>query len=87
MSTSVMNDKEQDDHAHLSRGGWLALAILIGFLAVSIWYAVYTWGAIGPAHMSAFGWFALIAGSLITIGVGGGLMALMFYSDRNHYDR
>ena len=79
-----MND---NDHAHLSRGGWLALIVLLGFLAVSICFAVYSWDAIGPAHMSPFGWFALIAGSLITIGVGGGLMALVFYSSRNDYDR
>jgi hypothetical protein len=86
MSGHFMSDNH-DNHAHLARGGWLSLAILLGFLAVSVWYAVYTWGAIGPAHMSTFGWFALVAGSLITIGVGGGLMALVFYSSRNNYDR
>ncbi|MEI9994697.1 MAG: hypothetical protein WDM91_08895 [Rhizomicrobium sp.] len=78
---------DSDDHAHLSRGGWLALIVLLGFLAVSIWYAVYTWTAIGDAHMSAFGWVALVGGSLITIAVGGGLMALVFYSSRHNYDR
>ncbi len=82
-----MSNDDRDNHAHLAKGGWLALVILVGFLAVSIWYAVYTWGAIGAAHMSAFGWFALIAGSLITVAVGGGLMALVFYSGRNGYDR
>ena len=71
----------------LSSAGWLALGVLIAFLAVSIWYAIYTWGAIGDVHLSGFGWFALIAGSVITIAVGGGLMALIFYSNRNDYDR
>ena len=37
--------------------------------------------------MSAFGWIALIAGSFITIAVGGGLMALVFYSSRHDMDR
>jgi hypothetical protein len=37
--------------------------------------------------MSVFGWFALVAGSVITVAVGGGLMALVFYSSRNDYDR
>ncbi len=78
---------DDHDHAHLSGGGWLALAVLLGFLAASIWFAVHVWGGIGIVHMSAFGWFALIAGSLITIAVGGGLMALIFYSSRNDYDR
>ncbi len=59
-----------------------------GSSAGSIWYAVSAWGALGDAsHMSTFGWFALIAGSLITVAVGGGLMALVFYSSRNDYDR
>jgi hypothetical protein len=87
MSGSYMSDNDHHDQAHLSRAGWLALAVLLGFLAVSVWYAVYTWGAIGNAHMSTFGWFALIAGSLITVAVGGGLMALVFYSSRHDYDR
>ena len=87
MSGSFMSDNDHGDRAHLSSGGWLALAVLAGFLAASIWYAVYNWTAIGEAHMSAFGWFALVAGSLITVAVGGGLMALMFYSSRHNYDR
>jgi hypothetical protein len=80
-----MPDKQS--RTHLSSAGWLALGVLLGFLAVTIWYAVYTWGELGDVHLSAFGWFALIAGSLITIGVGGGLMALVFYSNRNDFDR
>lgn len=82
-----MSDNNDDNHAHLSRAGWLALVVLLGFLAVSIWYAVTTWGSLGTVHMSVFGWFALFAGSFITIAVGGGLMALMFYSSRHDYDR
>jgi len=78
---------DEPSHAPLSSAGWLALGVLIGFLAVSVWYAVYTWGAIGDVHLSGFGWFALVAGSLITICVGGGLMALIFYSNRNDFDR
>ena len=78
---------EDDDHARLSGAGWTALIVLLGFLVASIWYAVYAWGAIGLAHMSPFGWFALVAGSVLTITVGGGLMALLFYSSRNGYDR
>ncbi|MEJ0026557.1 MAG: hypothetical protein WDN01_11065 [Rhizomicrobium sp.] len=82
-----MSNSDDDNHAHLSRAGWLALVILLGFLGVSIWYAAYTWGTLGAVRMSAFGWFALVAGSLLTIAVGGGLMALMFYSSRHDYDR
>ncbi len=82
-----MTQHDNDDHAHLTAGGWLALAVLLAFLAVSLWYAIYAWGAIGDAHLSSFGWFALIAGSLITVGIGGGLMALLFYSNDHDLDR
>ena len=82
----MSNDNNQD-RARLSGGGWLALVVLVGFLAVSIWYAAYGWGAIGATHMNTFGWVAVVLGSLITVAVGGGLMALMFYSSRNDYDR
>ncbi|HUO89304.1 MAG TPA: hypothetical protein VMU08_09025 [Rhizomicrobium sp.] len=82
-----MSDDDNDDRARLTGGGWLALVVLMAFLAASVWYAVYAWGAIGATHMSAFGWFALVAGSVVTVAVGGGLMALVFYSSRNDYDR
>ena len=78
---------DKDSNRPLSSAGWLALGVLIGFLAISVWYGIYTWGVLGDVQMSAFGWFALIAGSLITLGVGGGLMALIFYSNRNNFDR
>ena len=82
-----MSDNDDNDHVHLTGGGWLALAVLLGFLAASAWVAVRAWGALGSVQMSAFGWFALIAGSLLTIAVGAGLMTLLFYSSRNDYDR
>ena len=82
-----MSDEERNDHAHLSGGGWLALAVLLGFLGASVWYAASGWSVLGDVHISTFGWFALIAGSAITIAVGGGLMGLLFYSSRNNYDR
>jgi hypothetical protein len=71
----------------LSSASWLALGILVGFLAVVLWYGIYAWDAIGEVHISGFGWVALIAGSVLTIAVGGGLMALVFYSNRNNFDR
>ena len=86
MSDGAMND-HRNDRAHLSPGGWLALLTLLGFLALSIWYAVYSWGALGDAHLSTFGWFALIVGSFVTIAVGGGLMSALFYSSNHHLDR
>lgn len=74
-------------HSTLSPAGWLALLVLGGFLAFAIWYGVVGWRALGDVEVSGFGWFALIAGSLITIAVGAGLMGLVFYSSRHNLDR
>lgn len=82
-----MSHEEDTDRAHLSGAGWFALVVLVGFLVLSIWYAVHNWNMLDTVQMSTFGWVALIAGSFITIAVGGGLMALVFYSSRHDYDR
>jgi hypothetical protein len=37
--------------------------------------------------MSPAGWLFLILGALITLGLGAGLMALVFYSSRHDYDQ
>ena len=73
--------------ADVSAGGWLALFVLVAFLTVSVWFGVVGWRALGDVELSAFGWFALIAGSLTTVGLGAGLMALVFYSSRHNMDR
>jgi hypothetical protein len=82
-----MSGDNNTKRAPLSVAGWLALIVLFGFLAAAIVYAVYGWGAIATAHVSTFGWIALGVGSAVTILVGGGLMALVFYSSRHDYDR
>jgi len=33
------------------------------------------------------GWFFIVIGILFTLGLGGGLMALVFYSSRKDFDR
>jgi hypothetical protein len=86
MRDGTMNN-HHNDHAHLSSGGWLALLVLLGFLAVSIWYAVYSWNELDEVHFSTFGWFALVVGSFVTIAVGGCLMAALFYSSNHDLDR
>ena len=73
--------------ADVSRAGWLALFVLFGLLIVSLWFGIAGWHALGDVELTSFGWFALIAGSLITVGLGAGLMALVFYSSRHNMDR
>ena len=38
------------------------------------------------SYMSIHGWIALSLGTFLSLAVGGGLMALVFYSARKGYD-
>ena len=58
----------------LSLGGILAL-VMFGFLT--------DWD---PSSMSLHGWIALILCTIFTLGIGGGLMALVFHSAHKGYD-
>jgi hypothetical protein len=71
----------------LSAAGWIALTILLGFLAVSLWYAVKVWNAMAGVQMSGFGWTFMVLGVVVTIALGAGLMALVFYSARHDMDQ
>ncbi|MBV9572297.1 MAG: hypothetical protein JO056_13740 [Alphaproteobacteria bacterium] len=70
----------------LGVAGWTAILVLSGFLAVSIFYAIYGWSRVGAVGIPPIGWAFLIAGVVVTVLVGGGLMALMFYSSRKGRD-
>ena len=71
----------------LSTAGWITLAVLAGLFCVSLWYAVKVWTAMEGVQMSGWGWTFLGAGVVVTIVLGAGLMALVFYSARHDMDR
>jgi hypothetical protein len=60
----------------------LALS-LVGMLAMAIWGAVYVWSEIGDIEMSTTGILAMIAGIVFSLGLGIGLMFLVFKSERD----
>jgi len=82
-----MNAPENDRNSRLSLAGWFALAVLVGFFLVSLWYAVKVWTSMAGVHMSGWGWLFLILGIVVTIALGAGLMALVFYSSRHNMDQ
>ena len=82
-----MNVPEKYQNTPLSAAGWVALAILLGLLFVSIWYSVKVWTSMAGVHMTGWGWMLLVLGVVVTITLGGGLMALVFYSSRHDLDR
>lgn len=78
---------DTDQKPPLSVAGRVALAVLSGFFCVSLWYAVKVWTAMSGVQMSGWGWLFLVLGIVVTIGLGAGLMALVFYSSRHEMDR
>jgi hypothetical protein len=70
----------------LSGWGWFAVVVLLGLLVVAVVYAIHAWGVVDTA-ISPAGWIFMGMGIIFTLAVGGGLMALVFYSSRHDYDR
>lgn len=65
---------------------FLAVATLLGLLAASLYFAIGLWTAVETPDMPAAIYVALALGVVFSLVIGGGLMALMFYSSRQGYD-
>ena len=59
---------------------------LLALLVLSVWFAGAAWEHIGGEPIPAYGYVAIIGGMFFSLLVGGGLMALVFYSSRHGYD-
>ncbi|HWA88698.1 MAG TPA: hypothetical protein VG889_01595 [Rhizomicrobium sp.] len=81
------NDAGHPKSSRLGAAGWIAIVVLVAFLAWSLWYAIHAWNALAGIDISGMGWFFIVIGILFTVAVGAGLMALMFYSSRHDMDR
>ena len=57
----------------------------LALLGVALCWAIYAWNSI-DVEMSVHGYIAMILGIVFSLGLGCGLMALMFYSSRHGYD-
>jgi hypothetical protein len=64
----------------------ILFAPLFALLAVSLWFAGDSWVHLAGDAIPIYGWLAIAGGVLFSLLVGGGLMALMFYSHRHGYD-
>lgn len=67
-------------------GRFLIVASLLAFLVAVVVFVVISWQEMGVVQMSGHGVTALIAGVVLSLVVGGGLMALVFISARRGYD-
>ena len=64
----------------LAIGVGAAVVLAVGIVVASLW------SGIGDSEISLAGWLALSAGVVLTLGLGTGLMALVFISSRRGYD-
>jgi hypothetical protein len=64
----------------------LLLVILILILAASIWGASRVWLNSEDVELGFHGYTALILGGTFSLLLGGGLMALIFFSSRRGFD-
>ncbi len=85
----MTNDSQRqsdETEGKIGVSGWIAIVILAGLLAAALWYAFHAWGQMPGVGLSPLGWFFLVMGVVTTVGVGAGLMALLFYSSRKGKD-
>ncbi len=64
----------------------LLTLFLLGLLAFAAWGFVTAWRMAGNAPMGVHGYIAMGLGVALSLLLGGGLMALAFYSARHGYD-
>ena len=77
---------DESKRARLGAGGWLAIAAMTLVLGAALWFMVYGWN-LTNAQISTHGYIALGLGIVLSTLLGGGLMALVFWSSRKGYDR
>ncbi len=64
----------------------LIIVALFVVLALAVWFAGSAWGHLGGDAIPLYGYAAIAGGVLFSLLIGGGLMALAFYSNRHGYD-
>ena len=69
-----------------SGGQFVLLAVLVAILIVTVVWATTVWTSSNDVPMSKHGWIALGLGTLFSLVIGCGLMALMFFSSRSGHD-
>jgi len=63
---------------------WVVAGLAV--FAVLAALGAYLWTMLGDVELSTNGYIALVLGTLATVGLGAGLMALVFFSNRRGYD-
>jgi hypothetical protein len=64
----------------------LLVLALFGLLAAAVAGGAYLWWSMAEVEIGLHGLIALILGTIFSLALGGGLMALVFYSHRHGHD-
>ena len=64
----------------------LIILALFALLTASLWFAGAAWERLGGGAIPLYGYVAIAGGIVVSLLVGGGLMALVYYSNRHGYD-
>ncbi|MFV3077956.1 hypothetical protein [Niveispirillum fermenti] len=85
-----MDCDEPREFEGMSRGGrWMLICLLV-LLLLAAGAGIWAWnvaGGGGDAGISLHGFIALVLGVIGSLAVGGGLMALAFFSNRSGHDK
>ena len=82
-SSSVISGSTSN---RLGLGAWTILIVLLSLLAATFMIAYLGWTSGSNADVPASGYVAMALGVIVSLAVGFGLMALVFYSSRKGYD-
>jgi hypothetical protein len=72
--------------SRLGAGSWTIIIVLLALLAGTFVVVYVGWSLAKGTDVSPSGYVAMAFGVLASLGVGFGLMALIFYSSRKGYD-
>jgi hypothetical protein len=67
----------------MKAANWIILAVLLGMLSATIWIGYDMWTTTSNIPVSENGYIAMGIGAALSLLIGCGLMALLFYSSRH----
>lgn len=70
----------------LSLGSWMILVVLLALFGATMFVAYFGWRLGDDADVPITGYVAMAMGVILSLAVGFGLMALVFFSSRKGYD-
>jgi flagellar basal body-associated protein FliL len=72
--------------ARMGVGSWIILIVLLLLLVATGVVIYFGWTLANGTDVPTSGYAAMVFGAIISLAVGFGLMALIFYSSRKGYD-